>query len=308
MSNLPIFIVIFIRILRQSSNLIKMCLNGLYLLTNYAILKKTVRRLLAAFLAAYRKDERGEDALANVKTALVTGASRGIGRETARQLLLNGWQVAVNYCHSQQAAVDFAQEMSGFEGRLMLIQADVSDRREVDAMADAVLRRFGQVDLLVNNAGIAQQKLFTDLTFEEWRQIFAVDVDGVFHCCQALLPQMIRRQEGKIVNISSIWGMTGASCEVAYSAAKAAVIGITKSLAKELGPSHIQVNCVAPGVIATQMNGNLDAGTLDALREETPLGVIGSPADIARTVLFLASEGGDLLTGQVISPNGGFVI
>lgn len=130
----------------------------------------------------------------------------------------------------------------------------------------------------------------------------------MFHCCQALIPQMIQRQAGKIVNISSVWGLTGASCEVAYSAAKAAVIGLTKALAKELGPSHIQVNCVAPGVIATEMNGALDAATLEALKEETPLGVIGSPVDIARTVLFLASEGGDFLTGQVISPNGGFVI
>lgn len=242
------------------------------------------------------------------KTALVTGASRGIGREIARQLLLAGWQVAVNYCRSQQAAATFAREMSPFEDRLLLVQADVSHRREVDAMVQTVLGRFGQVDLLVNNAGIAQQKLFTDLTYEEWRRIFAVDLDGMFHCCQALLPQMIRRQAGKIVNLSSIWGMTGASCEVAYSSAKAAVIGFTKALAKELGPSHIQVNCVAPGVIATEMNGNLDRETLDALKEETPLGVIGSPADIARTVLFLAGGGGDFFTGQVISPNGGFVI
>ena len=216
--------------------------------------------------------------------------------------------MAVNYCRSRQAAEEFAREMSGLDDQLLLVQADVSDRREVDAMVQTVLCHFGRVDLLVNNAGIAQQKLFTDLSYEEWRRIFAVDVDGMFHCCQALIPQMIQRQEGKIVNISSVWGLTGASCEVAYSAAKAAVIGLTKALAKELGPSHIQVNCVAPGVIATEMNGALDAATLEALKEETPLGVIGSPVDIARTVLFLASEGGDFLTGQVISPNGGFVI
>ncbi|HPU58917.1 MAG TPA: SDR family oxidoreductase, partial [Candidatus Avimonas sp.] len=154
----------------------------------------------------------------------------------------------------------------------------------------------------------SQQKLFTDITPEEWHRMMSVTVDAAFYCCQAVLPGMIRRQKGKIVLVSSIWGMVGASCEVHYSTAKAALIGLTKSLAKELGPSNINVNCVAPGIIETDMNSSLDSETREVLAQETPLGRFGTPWEIAEAVYFLASEKSDFITGQILSPNGGFVI
>ena len=158
------------------------------------------------------------------------------------------------------------------------------------------------------NAGIARQELFTDVTLDQWRQMLGINLDGVFHCCQATLPDMIRRKSGRIITLSSMWGQVGASCEVAYSAAKAGVIGLTKALAKEVGPSGITVNCVAPGVIETEMNGLLDQETKDALAEETPLERMGTPADVAEAIWFLASQGGSFFTGQVLAPNGGFII
>ena len=237
-------------------------------------------------------------------TVLITGASRGIGAAAARLFAQKGWQVAANYCQSEKEARALAASHPG----ILAVQADVADRGQVDRMTKEVLSQFGHIDVLINNAGIAQQKLFTDVTETEWERLFSVNVTGVFHCCQAVLPGMIRRQRGKILNLSSIWGMTGASCEVAYSAAKAAVIGLSKALAKEVGPSGITVNCVAPGVIDTQMNAALDDETRAGLREETPLGVLGKPEDVANLLFFLASEQADFITGQVISPNGGFVI
>lgn len=166
--------------------------------------------------------------------------------------------MAANYCQSEKEARALAASHPG----ILAVQADVADRGQVDRMTKEVLHQFGHIDVLINNAGIAQQKLFTDVTETEWERLFSVNVTGVFHCCQAVLPGMIRRQRGKILNLSSIWGMTGASCEVAYSAAKGADIAFTKALAQEVGPSGIQVNCVAPGVIETEMNGNLSAETL----------------------------------------------
>lgn len=237
-------------------------------------------------------------------TVLITGASRGIGAAAARLFAQKGWQVAANYCQSEEEARTLAASHPG----ILAVQADVADRGQVDEMIGEVLRQFGHIDVLINNAGIAQQKLFTDVTEAEWERLFSVNVTGVFHCCQAVLPGMIRRQRGKILNLSSIWGMTGASCEVAYSAAKAAVIGLSKALAKEVGPSGITVNCVAPGVIDTDMNAALDDEIRAGLREETPLGVLGRPEDVANLLFFLASEQADFITGQVISPNGGFVI
>ena len=237
-------------------------------------------------------------------TVLITGASRGIGAAAARLFAQKGWKVAANYCQSEKEARALAASHPG----ILAVQADVADRGQVDRMTKEVLHQFGHIDVLINNAGIAQQKLFTDVTETEWERLFSVNVTGVFHCCQAVLPGMIRRQRGKILNLSSIWGMTGASCEVAYSAAKAAVIGLSKALAKEVGPSGITVNCVAPGVIDTQMNAALDDETRAGLREETPLGVLGKPEDVANLLFFLASEQADFITGQVISPNGGFVI
>ncbi|MBW7573123.1 elongation factor P 5-aminopentanone reductase [Caproiciproducens faecalis] len=240
-----------------------------------------------------------------MKTALVTGASRGIGKAVASRLAADGFRVIVNYCASQGQAEALAAELNTlYSAGCTAIQADVSDRAQVEKMFAAA----GEIDVLVNNAGIAQQKLFTDLTEQDWDRMFDVDVKGMFHCCQCALPYMIRQKRGKIINVSSMWGQVGASCEVHYSAAKAAVIGLTKALAKEVGPSGIQVNCVAPGVIETEMNAKLDADTIRELREETPLGVIGAAEDIAAAVSFLAGENSRFITGQVLGVNGGMII
>lgn len=242
------------------------------------------------------------------KTVLITGASRGIGAETARRFARAGYGVAVNYARSEQAALALCDELRTMGADAIPVRADVSQRDQVFSMVDTVLDHFCQLDILICNAGIAGQRLFTDLTEEEWHHMFAVNVDGVFHCCQAVLPHFIHRKAGKILTLSSMWGQTGASCEVAYSAAKAAVIGLTRALAKELGPSGIAVNCVAPGVIDTEMNGTLTPETMDILREETPLERIGTPGDVAETLFFLASDAASFFTGQVLAPNGGFVI
>lgn len=242
------------------------------------------------------------------KTVLITGGSRGIGAAAAMLFAQEGYQVAVNYCTNRLRAVEVATRIRSLGQDAEVFCADVSDRIQVGAMVNAVEQRFGSIDVLVNNAGIAQQKLFNDISHAEWERMLAVNLTGMFHTCQCVLPQMIRRHSGKIINISSVWGITGASCEVHYSASKAAVIGLTKALAKEVGPSHITVNCVAPGVISTEMNAALDQETLSALQEETPLERIGSPEDAAHAIVFLASEKADFITGQVISPNGGFVI
>lgn len=241
-----------------------------------------------------------------MKKALITGASRGIGRTAARILARDGFAVALNYFRSQSGAESLMREINDTYGMNIanIYKADVSDRGQVEEMFRAV----GDVDVLVNNAGVAQQKLFTDITVEDWDRMLAVDVTGVFHCCQCALPPMIRRKRGKIINISSMWGQVGASCEVHYSAAKAAVIGLTKALAKEVGPSGIQVNCIAPGVVDTAMNAALDADTLCELCGETPLGRIGTTEDIAEAVAFLASGRSDFITGQVLGVNGGMVI
>ncbi|MCL2569430.1 MAG: 3-oxoacyl-ACP reductase FabG [Oscillospiraceae bacterium] len=233
------------------------------------------------------------------RTALVTGGARGIGAVISRRLAEDGWDIRIHHNQSEQEAHALAEELNG-----IAIQADVRDFASVRAMFQAA----GPIDLLVNNAGVAQYGLFTDIGPEAWRDLFAVNVDGVYHCTQCVLPHMLREKRGAIVNIASIWGITGASCEAAYAATKAAVIGLTKSLAKELGPSGIRVNCVAPGAIDTEMLQSLSAAELALLRDETPLGTIGTPDDVAHLVAFLASDKARFLTGQVISPNGGLVI
>ncbi len=242
------------------------------------------------------------------KTVLVTGASRGIGYATAKKFAQNGFNVAINYNVNRTAAECLERELASKQCRVMTVKADVSSQEQVLNMIESVNSHLGNIDILVNNAGIAGQSLFTDITTEEWDRMFDINVKGMFHCCKAVLPQMIRNKWGKIVNISSIWGLTGASCEVHYSASKAAIIGLTRALAKEVGPSNIQVNCVAPGVIDTDMNSELDDQTLDELKEQTPLGIIGTGNDIAETVYFLTSDNAKFITGQVISPNGGFLI
>ena len=245
------------------------------------------------------------------KTVLITGASGGIGRETAKQFALLGDNVLINYSKNAAAAAALEDEiyaLTGFRHNLLSFKADVSNRDEVLLMHDFLKNSFGPVDVLVNNAGIACQKLFSDITSEDWDTMFNVNVKGMFNCIQSVLPDMINRKSGKIINISSIWGITGASCEVHYSASKAAVIGLTKSLAKELGPCGIQVNCIAPGIIDTAMNSNLSEHDLAMITAGIPLGSIGSPANIANIIVFMASPGADYLTGQVISPNGGMVV
>lgn len=238
-----------------------------------------------------------------MKTALVTGGARGIGRAISKLLIEDGWTVAVNYLHSEEQAASLSRETG-----CLTVRADVSDENQVTEMFKKIRNKTGGIELLVNNAGISSYGLFCDIKPEEWRRVFAVNVDGVYHCCRQALPDMIRRKRGCIINIASMWGQVGASCESAYSASKSAVIGLTKALAKELGPSGIRVNSVSPGCVSTDMLSCFTVSELDALRDETPLGELGDPEDIAEIVRFLASEKSRFITGQVIGVNGGFVI
>ena len=242
------------------------------------------------------------------KIALVTGASRGIGRAVATELARRGWAVAIGYRVRRDTAEELAQQLAAEGCRAMICQADVSRRAEVEAMVRRVEDTFGPVSLLVNNAGIAGQSLFQDLTDARWHEFFSVNVDGAFYASRAVLPHMLHEHSGCIVNISSIWGQRGASCEVAYSATKAALIGLTRSLAAELAPSHIRVNCVAPGVIRTDMLDELPPELLPELAQQTPMGRLGTPEDIAAAVAFLASPEADFVTGQVLTCDGGFIL
>ena len=243
-----------------------------------------------------------------MKTVIITGASRGIGKSTALAFAQAGYAVCVNYLTSEGEARAVAEQINLGGGNAFAFCADVSTDSGAGALVLAAEERLGPVSVLVNNAGVALDKLFTETSPEDWAHIFAVNVNGAYNCTRHVLPRMLSKKSGKILNISSVWGMVGASCEVAYSASKAALIGFTKALAKELGPSGIQVNCVAPGVIDTDMNSNLTETDRCCLCEQTPLGKIGSPEDIAHLLVFLASEKADFITGQIISPNGGFVI
>ncbi len=241
--------------------------------------------------------------MVNMPTALITGASRGIGRACAIAFRKAGYEVAAIYNKSEEAALTLKNE-TGCE----IFRCDISRYSETHETAEAVFKRFGRIDVLINNAGIAEQALFSDITEEMWDNMFAVNVKGVYSITHAVLPHMIHEKRGRIINISSMWGQVGASCEVHYSAAKAAVIGFTKALAKETGPSGITVNCIAPGVIDTDMNKVHDSETISCLTGETPLNRLGTPEDIAGTALFLAGEGAGFITGQVIGVNGGFII
>ena len=242
------------------------------------------------------------------KVAFITGGSRGIGRAVARQLAAEGYAVGIDYIQATDAANALVAELTAKGHQAMAVQADVADREAITAAVRQVEAAFGPVTLLVNNAGIAEQHLFQDIDPAFWRRIYAVNVDGAFHTIQAVLPHMIREKAGCIINVSSIWGQRGASCEVAYSSTKAALIGLTRSLAMELAPSGIRVNCVAPGVINTDMVQVLGQETLDALAEETPLRRLGLPEDIAQAVSFLASEKASFITGQVLTSDGGFIV
>lgn len=242
------------------------------------------------------------------ETVLITGSSRGIGRAAAILFAERGYRVVINYFQSEEAALSLSRQLNEKGCRTLALHCDVSDRDQVRRMVEETEKAFGPIDILVNNAGIAEMKLFTDITPEYWERIFAVNVNGIFHCCQAVVPSMVSRKSGRIINISSIWGIVGASCETHYSATKGAILAFTKALAKELGPSGIRVNAIAPGAVYTDMIAGLDPQILEQVKAETPLGVIGSPEEIAETIFFAASQNAALFTGQVLSPNGGLVI
>lgn len=235
---------------------------------------------------------------------LVSGGDRGIGAAAARAFYQAGYRVAVLYHTNAQAAADLEASLPG----CVALQCDVASRPACEAAFAAAEAMLGHVDILVCNAGIAQQKLFTDITPEEWQHMLDVNLTGAFHLCQLALPGMIRRKWGRILTVSSMWGQTGGSCEVHYSAAKAGLIGLTKALAREEGPSGITVNCVAPGVIDTDMMAAFTPADRQALAEETPVGRLGSPQEVARALLFLAGEEAGYITGQVFGVNGGLVI
>ena len=243
-----------------------------------------------------------------MKYALITGASGGIGAATARAFAQAGYGVAIHAHRNVDKLHALAHELSALSVPVLEVCADLSDPGQAKSMVDNVLEKFCQLYILVCCSGLSHVGLVTDIDPQQWKTLFGVNVDGMHYCCQAVLPHMVHRKEGCILTVSSMWGQVGASCEVAYSATKGAVIAYTKALAQEVGPSNIRVNCIAPGVIATEMNAHLSPEDLAALADETPLGRIGTPEECATCALFLASEGASFVTGQVLAPNGGLVI
>ncbi len=237
-----------------------------------------------------------------MQNVLITGGSRGIGAACVQLFAQNGFRVFFTYRQSHAQAEALAKKTGA-----LALQADAAHIDTPTRILDTV-HAFGPTHILVNNAGIAQQKLFSDITEADWDRMFDVNIKSMFRLTQAVLPDMIHQKQGRIINLSSIWGQVGASCEVHYSAAKAAVIGFTKALAKELGPSGITVNCVAPGLVDTDMNAGLSEDEAAAVAAEIPLGRAGTPAEIARTIFFLAQPKSGYITGQVLAPNGGWEI
>lgn len=237
-----------------------------------------------------------------IKNVLITGGSRGIGAACVREFAKNGYRVFFSFNNSAEKAKKLCSETGA-----TAFKADVTKSDEIGEMIKKI-HKYGRISVLINNAGIAEQKLFSDITEDDWDRMFDVNIKGMFLVSKAVLPDMIHEKYGKIINFSSIWGITGASCEVHYSASKAAVIGFTKALAKEVGLSGINVNCIAPGVIDTEMNAHLDNEARAELCDETPLGRFGTPEETAKLALYLASNEASFITGQVISPNGGIVI
>ncbi|MCD7732374.1 MAG: SDR family oxidoreductase [Oscillospiraceae bacterium] len=242
-----------------------------------------------------------------MKVALVTGGSRGIGAAASVELAKLGYAVAVNYRTNYEAARSVCEEISDFGGVAEAFKADISDSDALDKMFENIHNDLGEISALVNNAGVAYIGLLQDMSDEEIKNLSDVNLLGAMLCTKRAVPDMIKRHDGVIINIASMWGEVGASCEVVYSACKAGIIGFTKALAKELGPSGIRVNCVSPGVIDTDMNSELTDETISELCEETPLLRIGKPSDVGKTIAFLASDKAGFITGQVISVNGGII-
>ena len=238
------------------------------------------------------------------KTVFITGASRGIGKSAAELFYKNGYNVVINYNKSEKEALALSESLKGS----IALKGDVSNEDDVKAMLEKAIAHFGKIDIVVNNAGVSFSKLITDTTLADWENLFATNVTGTFLVSKHAAEHMIKNHSGKIINVSSIWGISGASCEACYSASKGAVITFTKALAKELGPSGITVNAVAPGFIDTDMNKNISPEDREAFREETPLGKIGTPEDVASLLLFLASESADFITGQIIGCDGGAIL
>lgn len=234
-----------------------------------------------------------------MKKALVTGGAGGIGEAVCRRLASEGFYVYVNYAHSKERAEKLADEIGG-----SAVCFDISD----NSLVKEVLGNIGRLDLLVNNAGISVIDLFTSINDADTERIIDINLKGTINCSRAVLPEMIKAKSGNIINISSMWGQCGASCEVDYSASKAGVIGLTKALAKEVGPSGIRVNCVSPGFIMTEMNNKFSKEELEMIKEEIPLGIFGEPRHIADAVAFLSSEQSSYITGQILAVNGGMVI
>lgn len=238
------------------------------------------------------------------KTVLITGSSRGIGAAAAELFHKNGYNVAINYNSSENEALSLSSRLPGS----IAVKCDVSDEASVKEMIEKVISHFGRIDVLINNAGVSVVKLLTDTTLSEWEKVFSVNVTGTFLVSKYAAKHMISNHSGKIINVSSIWGVSGAACESCYSASKGAVIAFTKALAKELGPSSITVNCVTPGFIDTDMNSDVSEEDRRAFMEETPLLRIGKAEDVAKTMLFLASDSADFITGQIIGCDGGVII
>ena len=242
------------------------------------------------------------------RCVVVTGGSRGIGAAIASLFATKGFNVVINYNKSENAAKELCNALTEQGFSAVPFKADISNQTEAEELIKFSIEQFGSIDVLVNNAGIAQQKLFTDITDADWDKMISTNLSAAFYCTRAAAKYMINKKSGSIINISSMWGISGASCEVHYSAAKAGLIGFTKALAKELGPSNIRVNCIAPGLIDTDMNGTLTESDKITLINETPLCRIGTVLDVAKATYFLASDDASFITGQILSVDGGFIL
>ena len=243
----------------------------------------------------------------NNKVALVTGGARGIGKAICRSLANDGFKIAVNYNNSENEALALKKELSAITD-VEIFKCDVSDSNAVKEMFFEISQKMGNVNVLVNNAGVAEQVLFTDITDEMWQRMINTNLSSAFYCSREALRNMISEKNGVIINIASMWGEVGASMEVHYSTAKAGLIGMTKALAKEVGLSGVRVNAVSPGVVLTDMMNSFSESDKENLKDETPLNSLGTPEDIAQAVSFLVSDNARFITGQVLSVNGGFVI